>query len=182
MLEEFQRNSKREGLPCRLPADRQGRQGQLLVEAMVAISVMVIGLLGIFSLISQSLGLYRVAYEEYIGANLAAEGIEVVKSILDSNVIRGSGPWNEGLASDGDFALQYDSQSLDATSVNKSLLYEPVSGVYNYASGTPTNFKRVITIRNVSSDEIQVNSKVSWKSRGGLDLSLNLEDHFFNWR
>jgi len=90
------------------------------VEAMIAISVMVIGLLGIFSLTSQSLGLYRVAYEQYVAVNLAAEGIEVVKNMIDTNVIAGSVQWNEGLAIDGDFGIQYDSRSLDATLQSKN--------------------------------------------------------------
>ncbi|OIO49527.1 MAG: hypothetical protein AUJ39_00925 [Parcubacteria group bacterium CG1_02_42_13] len=174
-----------------MPAESQqsNKRGQLLVEAMIAISVMVIGLLGIFSLTSQSLGLYRVAYEQYVAVNLAAEGIEVVKNMIDTNVIAGSVQWNEGLAIDGDFGIQYDSRSLDATLQSKNLLYDASTSLYNYTSGTPTNFKRVIKIKNIDPpglpnqiDEIQVNSVVTWKTRGGLDLSINLEDHFFNWR
>lgn len=168
MRVEFQQNKK--------------KSGQLLVEAMIAISVMVVGLLGMFSLMSQSLGLYRVAYENYIAANLAAEGIEIVKNMIDANIILGGIPWNQGLASDGNFGVQYDSRSLDATLQNKNLLYDTSTGLYNYTSGTATNFKRVVTIKNVSIDEIQVNSTVTWKSRGALSLDVNLEDHFFNWR
>lgn len=175
MRAEFQQNRK-EGLP------RAASRGQLLIEAMIAISVMVVGLLGIFSLISQSLGLYRVAYEEYIAVNLAAEGVEVVKSMIDANIILGGVPWNQGLASDGDFGVQYDSQSLDLTLQSKNLLYDASTGLYNYTQGTPTNFRRVVTVKNVSPDEIQVNSTVTWKSKGALSLSINLEDHFFNWR
>lgn len=158
------------------------KRGQLLVEAMIAISVMIIGLLGAFSLMSQSLGLYRVAYEEYVAVNLAAEGVEVVKSFIDANAITVGGPWNEGLAKDGDFGAQYNSSSLESSFANKNLLFDQPTGTYNYATGAPTNFKRTITIKNISSDEIQVNSVVSWKSRGGFDSKINVEDHFFNWR
>lgn len=168
MRAEFQQNNK--------------TRGQLLIESMIAISVMVVGLLGIFSLISQSLGLYRVAYEEYVAANLAAEGVEVVKNMIDTNIIVGGIPWNQGLASDGDFGVQYDSRSLDPTLQSKALLYDASAGLYNYMSGTSTNFRRVVTVKNVSSDEIQVNSTVTWKSKGAVTLNINLEDHFFNWR
>src|SRR3989344_5158058 len=148
-----------------------GRQGQLLVEAIIAISVMVIGLLGIFSLMSQSLGLYRIAYEEYVAANLAAEGVEVVKSLIDTNIITGGIPWNQGLASDGNFGIQYNSTTLDPTLTNKNLLYDEAAGLYNYTVGTATGFKRTVAIKNVSADEIQVDSTVAWKSRGGIDLN-----------
>ncbi|MEK7182766.1 MAG: prepilin-type N-terminal cleavage/methylation domain-containing protein, partial [Patescibacteria group bacterium] len=57
--------------------------GQTLVELMIAMSVMSVGLLGVFAVLSQSLGLNRVVANQYVAANLAAEGIEVVKNIAD---------------------------------------------------------------------------------------------------
>jgi len=160
----------------------RNKKGQLLVEAIISISILIVGLLGIFVVISQSLGLYRIAYEQYIASNLAAEGIEVVKNMIDSNSIDGTVPWNQGLATDGDYGVQYDSRALDGTITNKNILYNENTGLYNYDTGTPTNFKRVITTKNISVDEIQVNSVVSWKSRGGFDYVVNLEDRFFNWK
>jgi len=50
--------------------------GQLIIEMIVAVSLLMIGLLGIFAVLSQSLGLNRVAANQYIAAHLAAEGIE----------------------------------------------------------------------------------------------------------
>ncbi|MBI2506531.1 MAG: hypothetical protein HYW00_00070, partial [Candidatus Colwellbacteria bacterium] len=44
---------------------------------MIAMSVMSVGLLSVFAVLSQSLGLNRVVAEQYIASNLAAEGIEV---------------------------------------------------------------------------------------------------------
>lgn len=158
--------------------------GQVLVELMVAVSVMVIGLLGIFTLLSQTLGLNRVAADQYIAANLAAEGVEVVKNILDHNVIERN-PWNEGLEQDGDFGVEYSSVVLDANLADENLKFDKDSGRYNYTSGDDTNFTRVITINNLSENEvneIQVNSRVEWRSRGGTSFNINLEDHFYNWR
>lgn len=163
---------------------RARSSGQLLVEAMIAISVTIVGLLGIFSLLSRSLGLYKTVADQYVAANLAAEGIEVVKNILDSNAISGSA-WNKGLAASQKFAfgVQYNSEAIDQSLSEKNLRFDSTSQLYNYETGTPTNFKRVITIENISPDEIQVNSEVIWKTRGGLaDSKIDLEDHFFNWR
>src|SRR3989338_3633319 len=155
--------------------------GQVLVELMVAISVMVIGLLGIFTLLSQSLGLNRVAADQYIAANLAAEGVEVAKNILVHNVIERN-PWNEGLERDGEFGVEYSSIVLDDNLSDELLKFDKDSGRYNYTAGDETNFRRVITINNLSEDEIRVNSRVEWRSRGGTSFSINLEDHFYNWR
>src|SRR3989344_6064232 len=114
-----QAKSKLNKIHARSPAGIRRRemfsrheQGQILVELMVAISVMVIGLLGIFTLLSESLGLNRVAADQYIAANLAAEGVEGAKNILEHNVIERN-PWNEGLERDGEFGVEYSSIVLD---------------------------------------------------------------------
>lgn len=156
-------------------------KGQLLVELMVAISVMVIGMLGIFTVLSQSLGLSKVATNQYVAANLAAEGIEVVKNIIDANTIN-SVAWNEGVSVSGTYRVQYNSTSLNGAGVNNFLNYDQSTGLYSYDSGNPTNFRRIITINNVSPDEIRVSSRVEWKDRGGASFDIEVEDHFLNWR
>lgn len=64
--------------------------GQSLVEMLVAISVIVIALLGILVLVSRSLGINRVASEHYTAAYLAAEGIELVKNRFDRSFLQSS--------------------------------------------------------------------------------------------
>ena len=158
-------------------------KGQLIVEMMVAVSLLVIGLLGIFAVLSQSLGLNRVAANQYVAANLAAEGIEVVKNIIDSNFINDE-PWNLGLETQGvEYTVSYDSTSLSLENENEPLRFDEEDGVYGYGGGTETQFRRVITIEN-SEDltEIKVTSRVYWKDRGGIDFDIVLEDRFRNWR
>ena len=161
------------------------QRGQTLVELMIAMSVMSIGFLGVFAVLSQSLGLNRVVANQYIASNLAAEGIEVVKNIADSNVVRGD-EWNKGLSNDK-FGVQYDTETLE--DVNKDwanrklpLNFNPDTGIYSYDGRTPTNFVRTITINNISLNEIQVESEVRWRDRGGTEFEVVLEDRFFNWR
>ena len=158
--------------------------GQTLVELMIAMSVMSIGFLAVFAVLSQTLGMNKIVVTQYIAANLAAEGIEIVKNISDSNVVRG-GVWNDSLSSDK-FGVQYDTGTLGA--MNKDwanrklpLNFNPDTGIYSYDTGMPTNFVRTITINNISPNEIQVNSEVRWRDRGGVELNINLEDHLFNW-
>jgi Tfp pilus assembly protein PilV len=165
----------------RKPKRRFGEGGELLVELMVAMSVMVIGLLGVFAVLAQSLSVNRSAADQYVAAGLAAEGIEVVKNILDSNFIQGK-PWNEGLNLNGDFGVQYNSTALDQSLARQFLKFDPASGKYSYDSGTPTRFIRTISISNLSANEIRVNSQVEWTDKSGQKMKLNLEDHFFNWK
>ncbi len=153
----------------------------MLLEAMVAITVAIVGLVGIFALLSQSLGLHKVAADQYVAANLAAEGIEVAKNVIDANAVKGGVPWNDGV-SNGSFEVQFNSVSLGSLS-GSPLSFDSTSGMYRYDAGSPTNFYRTIVIdTKPGANEIQVDSIVKWKSRGGAQFSIDVEDHFFNWR
>ncbi|MBI4160234.1 hypothetical protein HY504_03640 [Candidatus Wolfebacteria bacterium] len=153
-------------------------QGQFLLEAMVALGIIIIGLLSIFAFIGRSLSLNRVVADQLTGSYLAAEGVEVVKNILDGNILRGQ-PWNSGMGS-GNFELDYTSPSL-VPDQGRRLSFDGQTGRWGYNAATPTNFSRTVRIRMIDSDEIRVNSIVRWASRGG-NYTVDVEDHFYNWR
>jgi len=154
------------------------KKGQLLIEAGIAISILVIGLLGIFGLLSRSLSLNNVVSSQYIASNLASEGIEVVKNLIDANIVQFK-PWNQGINT-GSYEVVFDSLALNPNQ-DRFLKFDSSDNTYNYQNGQPTFFKRVIEIENIGADETKVNSKVNWQIKGG-SYSVNLEDHFFNWR
>lgn len=163
----------------------QMKKGQILVEALVSITIVTIGLLGIFSLLSQSLASNRLITDEYIATNLAAEGIELIKNLIDQNILEGKS-WNGGgCLKEGSHELDYN-DGLDTTSClfnNQFLRFDLASGIYSYDLGTPTNFKRRVEISSTDlNKEIQVNSVVTWIGRGGKELEVNLEDRFFKWQ
>jgi len=157
---------------------QEGR-GQLLIEAMIGISMVVVGLLGIFGLVSRSISLNRVVSDQFIANYLAAEGIEIVKNLIDANIIQNK-PWNEGFFN-GSFEADYTSLSLTQNQ-DRFLSFDAANNLYSYQSGSPTPFKRVISIQLIGSEEIKVNSIITWKTRGAGEFTINLEDHFFNWR
>lgn len=158
---------------------KQAASGQALVESVVALSALLVGLVGVMVLLSQSLGLSRSVADAQVAVYLAAEGVEVVKNIIDSNQIRGL-PWDAGLA-DGAYEAQFDSTSL-MSDEGRWLRYDPATNLYTYTSGNPTTFRRRLTLAHISSDELRVVSRVSWTSRGGGSFETAVEDHFFNWR
>jgi len=165
-------------------------RGQMLIEAIVAITVLSIGLLGVVSLLSNSLGLNRVISENYTATYLAAEGIEVVKNAIDHNAILRAQdpavPWNQNL-SPGAYEVEYGSRAPFPADQNRFLCFDGETKFYSYgACGGPgaaqTKFTRLVTILWPSPDEIKVTSMVSWKARGGADSNVAVEDHFMNWR
>ncbi|MBI5220794.1 MAG: hypothetical protein HY978_03080 [Candidatus Liptonbacteria bacterium] len=164
--------------------------GQTIVETLVAVSVLTVGFLGILGLLNQSLGLNRVVADSYVGSYLAAEGVEIIKNLTDTNVINGQ-PWNSGIGPNcppaPGYQLDYASTAGNLQNYNpsQSLYYDPAAHRYNIqAMGNPTTFRRKVEICWIGpqSNEMRVNSTVTWTTRGGAQYSVNVEDHFYKWR
>lgn len=158
-------------------------KGQLLIESIIAISMITVGLLGIFSLLSQSLGLRRVVSERYTATYLAAEAVEIVKNTIDTNYIEKL-PWNQNLSTSGDYELDYNDQPPFSVYLGKLLKYDSGTGIYSYNFGDETQFKRKVTIGypDGNANRMRVNVLVEWTTRGEGKFSINVEDHFYNWR
>lgn len=185
------------------------REGSFMIEAMVSIVLAIVGLLGILNLIVHSLRSNNDIVNRFTAVNLAAEGVEVVKNLIDINQAKGL-TWNDGVDS-GTYELAYDCVSFDSP-VSHCLLIGDIGlgqnpdvifndranflnfhdNLYDYQElGEPTVFKRVILVENLgidfdgnglqAEDEIKVNSLVRWSERGRV-FTIDLEDHFFNWR
>lgn len=152
--------------------------GYLLIEAIIALTLLTVGFLGILGLIANSISLNRVVGDRFIANYLSMEGIEIVKNIIDGNVLRGR-PFNEGFDT-GNFEVDYQSADLEPDA-GRRLLFDTPSNRYGYLVGQETPFVRTVKIE-LKTDEIKVNSVVKWKGRGGANFETNLEDHFFNWR
>jgi hypothetical protein len=143
------------------------------------------GLLGIITLYTRSLALNRDVVNRTIAAGLAAEGIEVVKNIIDMKVAAGES-WGDIQADvpSGTYPVLWNSAALDLQPklADTSLCFK--DDVYAYDCAVPavaTPFKRGIAIGSDTPNKIIVNSVVTWTDQGGAK-SLNVEDHFFNWR
>jgi hypothetical protein len=82
------------------------RRGEMMVELLISISIVVVSLLGIFTLVNRALSLNRVNAEQYIATYLASEGIEVAKNIFDRGFLLESAnnPGSKEFYSATDFA------------------------------------------------------------------------------
>ena len=78
-------------------------KGFTLIETIVAVGIIVIGLVSALTLITTSLFYVSNIGDRLIAANLAAEGLEVVRNIRDNNWLQ-SLSWNNGLAN-GDYKV-----------------------------------------------------------------------------
>ncbi len=158
--------------------NRSGREAQFLLETMIALGVVVVGVLSVFGFIARGLSTNRVVADQFTGAYLAAEGVEVVKNIIDGNHRKGL-PWNAGF-SNGDFEVDFASVGLTPAS-DRPLRMDPNTGLWNYGEGQTSHFVRTIHVEMLDQDEMRINSLVRWSSRGGT-YDVDVEDHFYNWR
>jgi len=157
---------------------------------MISISLLLVGFLGTITLINRSVGLTRVVADSYVGTYLASEGIEVVKSMVDSNYLA-ERAFNDGFAGcagrDGcEWEVEYDTTWEDPPVVwsERPFWFDPASGAYSYVPfGAQTSFTRKVTVRLLgeSGRELQVESRVQWRARGGGLSATTLEDRFFDW-
>ena len=73
-------------------------KGFTILETLFAIVVITVGLVGVIGLIVYTISISRVSPDKVIAANLAQEGIEIVRNIRDSN-------WIEDVSWDKDIPL-----------------------------------------------------------------------------
>ena len=167
---------------------------------MVALSILMIGLMGVLTLLSRSLLLQRVTSDQAKATYLASEGIEVAKSLIDHEVYLSSssngamgGFGTCPLSGDYDFDYETYIDNTNACSLiqdyftNDPLYFDAGTGLYYSSTDTDrpsaavaTNFVRKITIAN-NGNEIDVKSTVTWNTGVIIGQSLTLEDRFYNW-
>jgi len=163
--------------------------GFSLLEVMVAISIMTVGLGGAMALITMSMNAGVVSSDRLVAANLAQEGIEVVRSIRDINYTNDSVRWQTWYdnISNGTYSVQFDSQDF-GSSYGTPLYYHTSAGRYDYnaAGGIASPYKRSIILTRGQTDgsgkliELKVVCVVTWKDKS-IDKSLTVEERLWNW-
>lgn len=175
------------------------RKGQSIVEAMIALALLVTALIGIETLLARSFMLNRVTDDQTKATYLASEGIEITKSLIDNQTYAASGGgWNAfctnqipALVAGGNETYQVDWTTVACPapiSVGNAspLWYDASTGFYyqNPGSGrTETPFTRTVRITKSSDgNELDVQSTITWSTGTLTGQTLTLEDQFYNWR
>lgn len=175
---------------------------------MVALFILTTSMIGILSLLAQSLYLSKTVQNETIATYLAAEGIELSKSIIDHDVYaqRASVPgvtgWGVGdpdtaFGSGGEFQFDYTIctgpsspcgivplASIGPPDV-RPIGFNPITHLYYYGAPETTPFSRVIKVSVPTAapgnNELDVQSIVTWSTGPFTTQSVQLEDVFYNW-
>jgi prepilin-type N-terminal cleavage/methylation domain-containing protein len=174
-----------------VPASR----GFTLVETLVAITVLIVAIVGPLYAVHKSIAASYAARDQLIATALAQEGLEYIRSIRDGNYLEGSGDWMDGLtacfgttgctvapsqepaacASAGGGGCPALRQDLSAPAGTPKLYVQTTNGTY-----TPSRFIRKVTISNVTATEVVVTTTVSWTTLR-IPYSVTVSEHLYNW-
>ncbi len=178
------------------------RQGFTLLEVIFAITIISVAMISVLGLFRYIVLAGRLSSDKFIASNLAQEGVELVRSVRDSNWLAGSPvAWDNRINQAGYYYMKYSDSAPTlcpgAPAVCPKLLIDS-DGYYNYASGPMTKFTRTITIVPGNGSEcaaggisvpdiigsnecITVMSSVSWEMLGS-SYSTVAEDRLYNWK
>jgi len=157
------------------------KKGFTLIEIIVAVSVMTIGIVGIYALVPKVVSVTGANINKFIASQLAREGIEIVRNIRDTNWLEDAG-FNEGLTTcSGGCEIDYDDSGFTAYGGGRYLRTN-ADGFYNYelVSGTnpETKFKRKITITS-NINVLNVRVEIIWSGKGSPFV---VQENLYDWR
>lgn len=139
--------------------------GFTLIETMVALTIVLVAVVGPISLIANSLRNIYFARDKMVAVNLAQEGIEVVRQKRDSNLLAGA-IWDEGIIIGG-YIIDVGANQpiIPCSPCDQKVYLDSTTGLYRQGSGfnTATQFSRVVAISG-SGDERKVTSTVTWNT------------------
>lgn len=175
------------------------RFGFSIIEVMAAITIIVIGLVGVLSLVTQNIQVSSINKNELIASQLAQEGLELVRNIRDENwLIYGNdgNDWKCGPActpgsvnniiQDGHYTIAYSGDNIlinplvDSIDDNGAKLVRLATDFYGHGWGLATIFSRLINVDDYG-DYIEVKSTVRWTERGGIKNYI-ASTILYNWR
>ena len=165
------------------------QSGFSIAEVVIAIGIITIGLLGVVSLVIQTIQVKSMNKNYFLASMLAQEGLELTRNVRDSNWLTPWNDWKDDIAdggNDGTFAIDYRGRaSIDDTpdnvvTDNGARLYIK-DGYYTHDStgGTDAHFSRLITITD-NGNYLSASSTVFWQDRG--PHTYTAETYFYDWR
>lgn len=162
-------------------SDSMRNKGFTLIEVIVSMSIISFVSVGIMFSITLSLSSANRAKNNLIAANLAQEGLEIVRSIRDRDWHLGSA-FGTSLAN-GTYRVDWNSQSF--ISFSDVFLKKDSVGLYGYMTGPDTIFKRKIiiedSVQNPAAVEKVAKVEISWDEKGKPKL-IQAEIRLFNWK
>ena len=95
------------------------KSGFTLLETVIAIGIILFGLLSILTLSTSSLVVSNVTSDEFLAANFAREGIEIIRTQRDTNWLKfdsdSTTEWDDGLSAGTNYSALVSFDAFDLT-------------------------------------------------------------------
>lgn len=185
--------------------DQKNNTGFTLIETLVAVSIFTVSVIALITVLANSISDTNYAKRKLDATYLAQEGIEYARNMRDTYLLyppAATVGWDDfkvklspcDTATSG--SCYFDEQALNFTdqsqpiidvsvnacplSVCPNLLYNSVTGKYNYSTGVDSGFQRKLYITNINNNEIQIVSTVSFLENNNT-YEVKLSENLFNW-
>ena len=161
--------------------------GFTLIEALVAISVLLLGIIGPMALAQRSLSVTVHTKDQVTAFFLAQDAIEHIKNMRDSDREEGTTHFDT-LSICTEPSGCYLDTTLTASfpimcgGVCPNMQHHILTGRYGYGTGVDwdkSNFIRTIRFTSVTPYEERIEVRVEWKTNGQT-RSIILERHFYD--
>jgi len=158
-------------------------KGFTLLETLIAVAIIVIGTLGVFSAVAKYSQMTEQERDNLVASYLCQEGIEIVKNIRDTNWVEEAASWKDGLTGcSAGCQAEFDDTSFSAFSSASFLYIDHDTGLYKYiaspvAEDVETPYTRKIVITEVGDDELDIEVTVYWHAS-----SMVVKQNIYNWK
>lgn len=162
------------------------QSGFSLLEIVVAIFIIVMGMVGVVSLITQNIQVQYINRNNLIASQLAQEGLELIRNKRDKNWLENNG-WLSGITP-GAYRVDYTGYISLVSSMEETRLQQRddlgQEGYYWYnADDSNTIFNRMITTSQPESSPelLNVSCLIQWKDRGQTYQYI-ADTVLYNWK
>ena len=168
---------------------RESGAGFTMLELIITIAILSFGIIGVYSTLTSVSSLNSELSFRFTAANLAQEGMEIIRNMRDNNYIQGLN-WSQRIGTcqngcEADYTTDTKvsgAKPLTAYGQGNFLNIDD-SGFYSYGAGAATKFKRKITVDEIqeTDDILKIDVLVLWDYKE-KSYSFNTIGYLYDWK
>ena len=158
--------------------------GFSIVEIMAVVFIVSVGMIGMMTLVNQTIRAQRLNRHTLVAYQLAQEGVELVRLIRDDNWLAEERDNFLSVLPYGNYCLDIENINLNTSSPSPCPLYLNENNLYIHESenNSFTPYSRLVTIGALEGDySVLVQVKITWQDDGGRNISFLTETKLFDW-